>query len=164
MPSAPKAIYWDSACFLSYVNEDAPRMVALDALIEASGRGKIHLFTSELSQVEVAFGASEQRQHELDPNIELRLDALWADAKVVTVIEYHNRIGRIARSMIRDTIARGQRTLKPIDAIHLATARWLRSEGGVVDEFHTYDQDLFKYADICGFRILEPYVEQPNLI
>ena len=163
MPSAPKAIYWDSACFLSYVNEDAPRIAALDAIIEASGRGEIRLYTSELSQVEVAFGASEQRQRELDPNIERLLDALWADAKVVTIIEYHSRIGRTARGMMRDAVARGL-SLKPIDAIHLATARWLRSQGVAVAEFHTYDRSLSNYADICGFPILEPYVEQPRLI
>ena len=162
MPSAPKAIYWDSNCFLSYVNEDEPRISVLDALFAAIARDEIHLYTSELSKVEVAFGASEQRQRELDPNIERSLDSLWANAKVVTVVGYHDRIGRVARSMMRGAVTRGL-SLKPMDAIHLATARWLRGATVRVEEFHTYDNGLSNYEDICGFRILEPYIEQPGL-
>ena len=45
-----------------------------------------------------------------------------------------------------------------MDAIHLATAKWLG-----VDEFHTYDTGLHKYAANLGFKIIEPYTPQPRL-
>lgn len=159
----PKIIYWDSACFLSYVNRDEERMTVLNTLIEASGRGEIHLYTSAISQTEVAYGASEQQRRELDPTIESLIDSLWANQESVTIVGYNSVIGRIARRMIRQAIPMGW-SLKPIDAIHLATAQWMRSAQINAEEFHTYDRSLFKYADICGFPILEPYIEQPNLI
>ena len=163
MPSAATEIYWDSDCFLSYLNAVPERIAVVETLLESSARGEVNLYTSAVSQVEAAFGVEERERQELDPNVERRLDALWADAKVVTVVGYHNRIVRTARRMIRDAVARNW-SLKPMDAIQLATAHWLRSRGVAVAEFHTYDRRLFKYADIAGFPILEPHVEQPTLI
>lgn len=163
MPNAATEIYWDSDCFLSYLNAVPERIAVVETLLESSARGEVNLYTSAVSQVEVAFGVWEREQQSLDPDVERRLDDLWADAKVVTVIEYHNRILLTARRMIRDAVAQNW-SLKPMDAIHLATARWLQSEGRAVDEFHTYDQSLFNYADICGFQIREPYIEQPILL
>lgn len=163
MPNAATEIYWDSDCFLSYLNAVPERIAVVETLLESSARGEVNLYTSAVSQVEVAFGVWEREQQSLDPDVERRLDDLWADAKVVTVIEYHNRILLTARRMIRDAVAQNW-SLKPMDAIQLATAHWLRREGVAVTEFHTYDRRLFKYEDICGFPILEPHVEQPNLL
>ena len=162
MPSAVKAIYWDSDCFLSYVDAVPDRIAALETLLTSSARGETRLYTSAISQVEVAFGSSERERQALDPNVERQIDSLWADPEVVAVVDYHSFIGEIAKGMIRDAVARGW-SLKPVDAIQLATTQWLRSEGVAINEFHTYDRRLFKYADICGFQILEPYIEQPGL-
>lgn len=71
--------------------------------------------------------------------------------------EFHEVIGRDARTLMRRAIASGN-SLKPLDAIHLATAARLK-----VVEFHTYDQRLFKYTGIVGFSITEPAVVQPRL-
>ena len=163
MPSAAKAIYWDSNCFLSYVDAAPDRIDALETLLASSAGGETWLYTSAISQVEVAFGASERKRQALDPNVERQINSLWADPEVVAVVDYHSFIGEIAKGMIRDAVARGW-SLKPVDAIQLATAQWLRSEGVAINEFHTYDRNLFRFADICGFRILEPYIEQPNLL
>ena len=43
-------------------------------------------------------------------------------------------------------------SLKPMDAIHLATAQHLS-----VDAFHTYDGKLEKYQPGLGLKIEEPY-------
>jgi predicted nucleic acid-binding protein len=138
-------IYWDSCNFLSYINEMPDRVSILDALLasSASDTGTINLLTSELSKVEVAFGATEQLQRALVPEIEEKIDNLWADPSAVAVVEYHDGIGREARSLIRAAITRGWR-LKPNDAIHLATAAWLSRVGISIDEFHTYDHSLHK--------------------
>lgn len=150
-------IYWDSDCFLSYLNAIPERIDVIETLLEASGRGEVNLYTSSVSQVEAAFGFWERDQRELDQNVEILLDSLWADSSAVTIVGYHDEIGLDARNMIRAAVARGW-SLKPMDAIQLATAQSLRSEGVAVSEFHTYDRRLFKYADIAGFPISEPRV------
>ena len=138
MPDTPTILYWDSSAFLSYVNEIPDRIPTLEALLESSANGIIELYTSTISHVEVAFGASEQQQRRLDPEIEQQIDSLWSDPKVVVSVEYHGRIGQIARDLMRLAVTRGW-SLKPLDAIHLATAQWLSGLGIEIDEFHTYD-------------------------
>lgn len=156
------ALYWDANTFLSYINGDAGRLPTLDALLERAAAGDTAIYTSALSQVEVAFAATEQLQRALDPQTEQRIDQLWADPKAITV-EYHIGIGRQARSLMRNAITEG-RSLKPMDAIHLATALWLRQTGIPVAEFQTYDRNLIGYAAIDGVTICEPHIIQPNLV
>ena len=156
-------IYWDANPFLSYVNEYPGRMPALDALLDSSAKGSITIYTSALSQVEVAFAASEQKQRVLDPQEEQKIDALWSDPDAVALVEYHDGIGQRARALMRESITRGW-SLKPLDAVHLAMAMWLAQSGFQVDEFHTYDGALEKYSSIVGFTICEPYTQSPRMI
>lgn len=132
-------------------------MPILEELLESSSGGSrtIKLYTSTLSQVEVAFAASERRQQQLSPEVEDQISALWEDSESVVSVEYQEAIGVIAKDLIRDAIANGW-SLKPLDAIHLATAQWLLSVGITLDEFHTYDTGLFKYEDIVGIPIIRP--------
>ena len=165
MPETPKLIYWDSNVFLSYMNELSDRMPVLDVLFETSSRvaGSVKIHTSTLTQVEVAFAASEQTQQVLDPQVEQALNDLWADQEVVVTVEYHTGIGQIAKSLIRDAITRGW-SLKPLDAVHLATAQWLSISGLALEEFHTYDKGLEKFESFLNFTICEPRAEQPRMI
>ena len=165
MPETPKLIYWDSNAFLSYVNELPDRMPDLDALLEASSKvdGEVKIYTSTLTQVEVAFAASEQTQQVLDPQVEHALNDLWADQEVAVTVEYHTGIGQIAKGLIRDAITRGW-SLKPLDAVHLATAQWLSSTGFALEEFHTYDKGLEKFESFVDFTVCEPRAEQPRML
>lgn len=160
MPSARRRIYWDSDVFLSYINEMADRLPVLDALLAeaASPNGSIEICSSVLSQVEVAFARTEQDNRALDPTVEEKIDSLWADRKAVKVVEYHEAIGVEARKLIRLAISQGY-ALKPVDAIHLATAKWFNAQ-----EYHCYDQRLDKYSDILGIPILRPRAQQPRLL
>lgn len=162
MPDSPSIIYWDSCVLLSYVNEYPERIPALEALLERSTSGEIDLYTSEISRVEVAFAASEQKRRRLDPGSEQRIDSLWADSNVIVSVEYHGAIGQVARGLMREAITRGW-SLKPLDAIHLATAQWLSNTGIAVDEFQTYD-NLSRYAAVVDFSICEPYTPQPRML
>ena len=156
-------IYWDANPFLSYVNEYPARMPTLDALLDSASRGGVKIYTSAISLVEVAFAASEQKRRSLDQDEEQKIDALWSAPDVIEVVEYHDGIGRQARSLIREGITKGW-SLKPMDAIHLATAQWLVSVGFEVAEFHTYDRGLDKYGPSVRFMICEPYTAEPKMI
>lgn len=151
-----KNIYWDANVFLAYVNAMPDHIAVLNALMEQSLNGEITIYTSALSRVEVAFSDSEQQARALSPEIENQINRFWEDESAITSIEILPPITLSARRLIRDGISSGW-SLKPPDAIHLATARWLVVAGYAIDEFHTYDASLFRYADVMRFDILEPY-------
>ena len=157
MPDTPKTIYWDSNCFLAYVNEETDRIDVLSALLDLSESGEINLYASIISQTEVAFSDSERRSRALEPETQHRIDDLWSDRRPIKSVEFNDTIGLAARGLIRGSVARGW-SLKPLDAIHLATAQWLPNLGAQVDEFHTYDGGLPRYSPIVGFPISEPRV------
>ena len=163
MPDTLRIIYWDANAFLAYVNEETERMPTLDAILDSAAKGEVQLLTSEISRAEVAFGVTEQTLRALDTATEQLIDSLWNDTATVLMVEYHADIGNRARALMRNAITRGW-SLKPLDAIHLATAQWLVDNGVQVDEFHTYDGSLEKYAAIVGFTIREPHTAQPRMI
>ena len=157
MPDTPKTIYWDSNCLLAYVNAETNRVDVLEALLDLSARGDIELYASIVSQTEVAFSDSERRSRALEPETQHRINDLWSDRRPIKSVEFNDTIGLAARGLIRGSVARGW-SLKPLDAIHLATAQWLPNLGAQVDEFHTYDGGLPRYSHIVGFPISEPRV------
>lgn len=154
MPSRRRTIYWDSNCWLSLINAVPERVHILKSLLSDSKNalGDISLVTSAIAKVEVAFAQSEYQGNQIDRDVEAAIDALWADRPAVTLIEFHDRIALEARELIRSGLHRKWR-LKPMDAIHLATAKWLD-----VDEFHTYDKGLIKegLSTHLGFSIGNP--------
>lgn len=161
MLNGPKTIYWDANCFLAYVNEETDRVDVLNELLVLSASGEIKLYASTISQVEVAFSDSERRRGVLEPETERRIDSLWngnsAGVAIVNSVDFNDEIGGIAKNLMRHSIARGW-SLKPLDAIHLATAQWLPNLGAQVDEFHTYDGGLSRYSPIVGFPVSEPRI------
>jgi predicted nucleic acid-binding protein len=156
MPPEPQRNYWDSCVFLSYINGVADRLSAIEGLLAESSDPEHprEIVTSSFTIVEVAFALHEKRQKVLDAEAENMIDALWADRYAVKLIDFHEGIARDARTLIRGAISAGM-GLKPGDAVHLASARSLG-----VAEFHTYSNDLVKYASITGFPIMEPHGAQ----
>jgi predicted nucleic acid-binding protein len=159
MPDARRLVYWDANVFLDYIEGNPTRLPVLDALLDdsANPRGTIQIVTSTISIVEVAFAVHEKINRILDSHIEVRLNDLWTDEQAVKLAEFHDLVAIEARALMRRGLEMGMR-LKPMDAIHLATAARLE-----VAEFHTYDASLRKYAPIVGFPIVEPHTLQPRL-
>ena len=121
------------------------------------------MYTSALSKVEVAFSVEEQKRKTLDAETEERIENLWGDPDASVTVEFHDGIALTARGLMRGAITRGW-SLKPLDAIYLATAKWLSDLGFTIKEFHTYDCRLFRWTPILGFKILKPYTAQPRLL
>lgn len=155
MPELP-FLYWDSCVFLSYVNGDAERLPHLDAFLNKSGV-EFQIITSVLSIVEVAFGKVEQDGKTLDAEVEKKIAALWEPPAPIQVSELYALIAQEARTLMRHALPHGW-SLKPADAIHLATARRIGAT-----RFHTYDGALAKFAEIVGFTIEVPISATPEL-
>ena len=158
MPNSGDTVYWDASVFLSYVNGEQERLPTIDALLEESRNGEFTIVTSTLSITEVAFAAMEKTQRALDPQVEQAIDALFADREVVTLVEFHELIAKEARRLMRRALTSG-RSLKPPDAIHLATA----VQRGA-DVVHTYDDRMLGYTDLTGLPIELPSTTSPRLL
>jgi predicted nucleic acid-binding protein len=158
MPDAPPRYYWDANVFLSYIHEMGDRTAEIDALLDATREGKLEIVTSTLSIVEVAFGAEEELGGAMSPEIESAIDNLWIPPSPIRLVDFSPLLGRNARRLIRQARERGW-SLKPADAIHLATAQQM-----AVKQFHTYERSkLDKYGPLCEFRVEEPRATQLQL-
>ncbi len=157
MPRPPR-IYWDACVFLSYVNEYADRVPDIEGLLAEAKRGDIEIITSTASIVEVAFGAAEQAQRTLSEETEAKINRLWEPASPIIMVEFHTLIAQAAQQLMRGGVPEGW-SLKPIDAVHLATARRMAA-----DAFHTYDGALRKWAATVGYPIGQPNPTSPRLL
>lgn len=155
MPDLP-FIYWDACVLLSYINGIADRVANIEPLLRKSGT-EFQIVTSAVTIIEVAFSDVEQDQNALDEDTERKISALWEPPSLIQLVEFYPLLGHEARALMRQSIARGWST-KPLDAIHLVTARRLAAI-----KFHTYDDRLFKYSDLVGFPIELPQASEPDL-
>jgi predicted nucleic acid-binding protein len=150
-------LYWDANCFLSYVDGSADRLPDLDALLAEASRDEVEILTSTVSIVEVAFGKKEQDGRALDPDVDDALAQLWAPASPIELVEFYPLIATRAKDLIRAAVPKGW-ALKPMDAIHLATAQQVDATS-----FHTYDERLDKYSDAIGIPVIRPSAVRPQL-
>jgi predicted nucleic acid-binding protein len=72
-------------------------------------------------------------------------------------VEFYPLVAHEARALIRQALPKGW-SIKPADAIHLATARRVGATA-----FHTCDEGLTKFKKLVGFPIEPPLAEQPEL-
>lgn len=132
--SKGKRSYWDSCVFLAWVNQEEDRLADLDSLVEDAKQGRLEVVTSVASIVEVSRGAEEQLGHQLNGEVVARIDALWRPPAPFVLIEFHRLIAEEAKELMRRAWPESF-SLKPMDAIHLATARRVGAA-----EFLTYDK------------------------
>jgi len=117
------------------------------------------LITSVLSITEVAYATIERESALLDIATEEQIAKLWEAGSPIKVVEVYELIALKAQQLMRKAIT-NKWSLKPPDAIHLATADQLG-----VKEFHTYDEGLDKYSDLTEtrFPIIRPISATPHL-
>lgn len=155
MANPPRRIYLDANVFLNYVN--GIHLTEIDPVFDEAVRGDIELVTSQVSVVEVAFGASEQAGHQLSEETLDKINALWLPPAPTKLIEFYDLIAEDARGLIRAGLPDGRR-LKPMDAIHLATARRWKCT-----HFYTYDSQLYGFDAAVSMTIEEPQTRTPQL-
>ena len=156
MPNIPR-YYWDSCVFLSYVEATPGRVGDIESLLEDAEAGRCDIYTSVLSVSEVAFVEAEKLTRTLDPAIEASIDALWTLPSPVKVVEVFRPIVDEARRLVRASMQQSLR-LKPMDALHLATAHRLN-----VDVVHTYDGPMQANAGLITIPVRPPVAVQGNI-
>lgn len=157
MPDTPRMIYWDSSVFLHYIEGSPEWLPTLDAVIQnATQDERLAIVTSTVAITEVAFAKAEKSGRVIDPGVEAEIDALWNDRSAVQLVEFDQGIAREARRLVRRSVELA-RALRPMDAIHLATAVAMG-----VEDFHTTDGRLRRWTDL-GFPVRAPWTSQPRL-
>lgn len=159
----PLFYYWDSCVFLALINNEPERAKIIETLWDkvAKSNGGL-IYTSAVSVPEVAYGQHEKMRGVLDVRVDEALEELWK-SPTVKVVEVPFFVMEKARGLIRDALT-NRWVIKPMDSIHLATAMWINHYVVNLEEFHTYDASLVKYATMIGPHIREPHVSQPNLL
>ena len=160
MPSRPDLLYWDSCVFLSYINGDVDRLPIIDALLIEAQAGKVHIVTSVLTIAEVVFAAQEQENNQLAPEVVDQIESILNDRRVVTLVDVTPAVARRARELQRNGKFSG-RSIKPMDALHLATAATLSP---APLKIHTYDSTWPRWADALELPIVEPLTDAPILL
>lgn len=157
MPADRSRVYWDANVFLAFINDDPGRAPELASILDAARRGEIQLVTSVLSIVEVSYAAEDQLGAPISEETDHRIGSLWAPGSPVVPAEIHQGLAEKARELVR--VGRAEsRSLKPADAVHLATAASLNAS-----DFHTYDRDLHRWSGQLGFAVREPIARAPRL-
>jgi len=159
MPSSDlPLIYWDACVPLSYINGYAERLPHIEGILQSSGRN-VQIITSVFSIVEVAFALKEQQKKKLAPETEEKIERLWQAGSPIVLVEFYELLAIKARNLMRAAVEKGF-SLKPGDALHLATADHLK-----VKEFQTYD-DLGRFSELTEshLAICKPIASQPVMV
>lgn len=163
MPSDHGMTYLDANVMLAYIRSEEERSDTVEQILSEAAEGRRQLLTSTLSIVEVAYAFRQQADsHEADQRIESAIDALWAPASPIRLIEPSIPVMFKARSLLRQAIAgKGKGALKPADAVHLASA----SIAPDIHEILTYEKENTRNAwtELTGIAVEEPYLDRPRL-
>jgi predicted nucleic acid-binding protein len=144
--------------FLSYINDIPGRVGNVEALLYAAHKGELQIVTSTVSVVEVAYAEKEKSGQALEPAKLQAIDDLM-HARGVALVEFYGQIAQLARAIVRESMTDASRkTVKPMDAIHVATALRLG-----IPAFYTYDVPLRTQSAPLGIPMMEPVAQQPML-
>ena len=166
MPNSPLAryLYWDACVFIDFFDETPNRIaIIMDVMREVREHSNSTIYTSIFTITEVNHLAVEQRRKKLSPDTLRILDNLWGDRNLITLIEFNRTIADLARDLSRQALAFNW-SLKPADAIQLASAYWIKQRvKRPLDEIHTYDDRLYKFVPLVDIPICAPYALQSSL-
>lgn len=150
MPKAPsRTICWDSCTFVSYIEGTRDRIRDLRAVFEEAINKEIRLAASAVCITEVAFVAAE-RSGGPSPQVEREIDKLWMPGSPIQIIDYSQLIASKAQKLLRHKLANDLH-LKPLDAIHIATAMQIKATA-----LHTFDERLWDWSSTAGVAVQRP--------
>lgn len=149
-PSEFASIYLDSSAFIAVIKKE-PGCEPIEEVLELADRRQIEVYASPVLLVEVR----GQGRGGTDAVVEQQALAILSGARLINV-EFHRHVALRARDYV------GQYRLRPLDAIHLASA--VEAE---VEVMWTLDRDFsgLWQSSVEGVWIDEPYeIGPPRLI
>ena len=161
MASSPKRIAWDSCAWIAHIQQEKiyaddstvveDRGAMCRRVLQAAENGTLEIVVSSISLVEVicknrAAGTDDRTVRD------------YFDNDYILLVNADKLVGDRARKLM----LAGHSKLKPVDAIHLATAAIANAE-----ELHTFDDRLLALdgqidkADATKMKIRKPAVPAP---
>lgn len=146
-----RAVYWDSDCFLAWLQNEAGKADKCAAVLDEAEEGKIRIVTSALTIAEVL---AVPRREKIPRNRRQEVEAFF-QREFIVIRGLTGRLGTSARELVWD------RGIAPKDAVHVATALDAK-----LSELHTFDGGLIGHSQKLGdppLWIGTPYVAQAKL-
>ena len=138
------------------LQEAKERQIIARPLFEEAQQKKRKILTSIYTKIEIAFIDEEATIKRLDPAAPEKIDALLNDTNIMSLLNVSNLVAEKARGIVRLTKVSDIATVKPKDAIHIASALVYGA-----DELFTYDEGMCKWdSRIEGLRICKPLPPQ----
>jgi predicted nucleic acid-binding protein len=161
MRKPDRIVYLDSDVIISFLSGESSRLSTIESFFEevAASKGAIQIITSVITQAEVSFLIDEKNPQTFRLDAEQRIDEFWRDESLLSLVELNQEITFAARTFQRVARSEGRRPPKPMDALHLATAKW----AGALQLFTYNLSDFQPHQHVAGLTVIEPYVNQPRL-
>lgn len=154
MDEAP-TYYLDACVFMSLFDPDKlDRHPAIKQVIDNARAGKCRITTSIITITEVAYGANEKSDGNLDQQVLDDINAYWHPQSPVKLVEVGQLLTYSARDLQREALSKGIGRAGSIDAIHVATAKDEKAS-----KLLTYDNKIKRYSSLVPFDITEPVLE-----
>jgi predicted nucleic acid-binding protein len=130
--AAPKKVYWDSNCWLGFINDEPGKAERCRHVLNEARLGAFEIWTSALTLAEVFKVTGEKKQtFPLPHNTDIEFEK-FVEQGFVVIVQVDADIGVDARRLLRKHAV----LKKPADGIHLASAL-----SNNVDELHTFDDE-----------------------
>ncbi len=143
--------YWDSDCFLGWLQSEPDKEPACEQVLEEAKAGKITLVTSALTLSEVLMlkGRPPIPKHNRE-----RVEKFF-QSRFIVVRNITRRVAETSRLLVWD------HRIHPKDALHLATC-----VDAKLSLFNTFDEPLIrkcKRLRLLGITVERPQVTEPRL-
>lgn len=132
-------IYWDSDCFLSYLQAEKIKVDKCEGVIQRAERGEVLIVTSALTLAEVLWMRGAPR---LSKDKALLVQRFFRRS-FIRVYNVTRKLSESAQVLVWD------HNIKPKDAIHVATAIHLN-----VSALETFDEKLIANSGTVGKPLL----------
>lgn len=139
--------YWDSDCFLGWLQDEADKAEACRAVLQEARLGNISIVTSALTIAEVLVLKGHER---IASNKRVMVEKFFK-SEFIIVRSVTRRISESARVLVWD------HGIYPKDAVHVATAIDAK-----LATLNTFDRGLMKKSGLLGEPRL--IIEKPTLI
>lgn len=132
-------IYWDSDCFLGHFQADGGKAEKCDGVLQRAERGEVLIVTSALTLAEVLWMRGGPRLSKEKAELVQK----FFRRSYIRVYNVSRKISEAAQILVWDN------SIKPKDAIHVATAIHLKA-----DALETFDRELIGKSGKVGSPLL----------